>query len=102
MFVATLLEPRNINAHKHSFKVDTTYQTNYNIETWYFCVIQSKHVKNCHSVVLILIQLIYLWNRTFRLILDKLSFTAMNFIRSENNQALLQLFMVLGHSEHML
>ena len=40
-------------------------------------------VKIYHSVVLLLIQLIYLWNRTFRLILGKLAFTAVNFIRSE-------------------
>ena len=31
-----------------------------------------------------------------------LSFTAVNFIRSENNLALLQLFMLLGLSEHMV
>ena len=49
-----------------------------------------------------LIQLLYLWNRTFRLILDKLSFTAVNFIRSENNQTLLQLFVLLRLSVHML
>ena len=55
-----------------------------------------------NTVHVLLIQLIYLWNKTFRLILDKLSFTAVNFIRSDNNPALLQLFMVLGLSECML
>ena len=49
-----------------------------------------------------LIQLISLWNRTFLDCLDKHSFTAVNFIRSENNPALLQLFMLLELSEHML
>ena len=41
-----------------------------------------------------LIQLLYLWNRTFRLILDKLSFTAVNFIRSENNNAVFAIIYV--------
>ena len=36
------------------------------------------------------------------LILDKLSFTAVNFIMFENSQALLQLFMLLALSEHIL
>ena len=49
-----------------------------------------------------LIQLIFLWNRTFLDCLDKLSFTAVNFIRSENNLELLQLFMLLGLSEYLL
>ena len=59
-------------------------------------------VKIYHSIVLLLIQIIYLLNRTFKLILDQLSLTAVNFIRSENNPALLKLFMLLGLSEHML
>ena len=59
-------------------------------------------MKIYHLVVLLLIQLILLWNRTFLDCLQKLSFTAVNFIRSENNLALLQLFMLLGLSEHML
>ena len=59
-------------------------------------------VKIYYSVVLLLIQLIFLWNRTFLYCLDKLSFNAVNFIRSENNLALLQLFMLLGLSELML
>ena len=46
-------------------------------------------VKINHSVDLPVIQLIFLWNRTFLESLDKLSFTAVNFIRSENNLALL-------------
>ena len=52
-----------------------------------FVLTSSLVVKIYPSLVLLLIQFIYLRNRTFRLILDKLSFTAMNFIRSENNPA---------------
>ena len=44
----------------------------------------------------------YLEQNISRLFLDKLSFTTVNFIRSEDNLALLHLFMLLGFSEHML
>ena len=44
----------------------------------------------------------FLWSRTFLDCVDKLSSTAVNFIRSENNPALLCLFMLLGLSEYML
>ena len=47
-------------------------------------------------------QLIFLWNRTLLGWQDKLSFTAVNFIKSENHLALLWLFMLLGLSEHIL
>ena len=53
-------------------------------------------VKIYHPVVLLLNQLVFLWNRMFLDCVDKLSFTAVNFIKSENNQELLQLFMLLG------
>ena len=39
-------------------------------------------------------------DRTFHCFKDKLSITTMIFIRSENNLALLQLYVLLGISEH--
>ena len=42
-----------------------------------------------------LVQVIFLYNRTYQLFQDKLSFSAENFIRSENNLALLQLYVLL-------
>ena len=57
---------------------------------------------NSITNITLLIQLIFLWNQSFLDCLDKLSFTAVKFIRSQNNLALLQLFMLLGLSEHML
>ena len=46
--------------------------------------------------------MIFLQNKTFLDCVDKLSFTTVNFIRPENNLALLQLFMLLGLWAHAL
>ena len=40
--------------------------------------------------------------QNIRLLLDKLSFTTVNFIRSENKSSIAATFMYLGASEHML
>ena len=45
---------------------------------------------------------VFLLYRTFDCFKDKLSTTTVIFIRSENNLALLQLYVLLGISEHML
>ena len=45
---------------------------------------------------------IFFLNRTLDCYKDKLSITTMIFTRSEDNLALLQLFVFLGISEHML
>ena len=45
---------------------------------------------------------VFLLYRTFDCFKDELSITTVIFIRSENNLALLQLYVLLGISEHML
>ena len=47
------------------------------------------------TIIDFLIQLIFLWNRIYYLFQDKLSFSTENFIRSENNLALLWLYVLL-------